>query len=62
MKTQSKNLFSPLSKLNVETLALQVKETLALGFGSHIPKSFSTTDLWNIQRNQRTLMSRRRYI
>ncbi len=62
MKTQTTNPLSPLTKTEVENLTMQVKETLAIGFTSRHTKTFSTADLWNIHRNQRTIMSRRRYI
>jgi methionine aminopeptidase len=59
MKKQTTNQFSPISKEQTEQLTTVVKETLALGI-SHV-KTFSTADLWNIQRRGRTMMSRRNY-
>ncbi len=60
MKKQTSNQFSPMSKEQTEKLTTIVKETLALGI-SHV-KTFSTADLWNIQRRSRTMMSRRSFV
>jgi hypothetical protein len=60
MKKQTTNQFSPISKEQTEQLTTVVKETLALGI-SHV-KTFSTADLWNIQRRSRTMMSRRSFV
>ncbi len=60
MKKQTSNQFSPISKEQTEQLTTIVKETLALGI-SHV-KTFSTADLWNIQRRSRTMMSRRSFV
>jgi hypothetical protein len=59
MKKQTSNQFSPISKEQTEKLTTIVKETLALGI-SHV-KTFSSADLWNIQRRSRTMMSRRSF-
>lgn len=55
MKKQSQSTFTLLSQKQVETLTEVVKETL--GFTK--PKTFSTADLWNIQRRGRTILQRR---
>jgi hypothetical protein len=60
MKKQTTNQFSPISKEQTEKLTTVVKETIALGI-SHV-KTFSTADLWNIQRRSRTIMSRRSFV
>lgn len=60
MKKQTTTRFSPISIEQTEKLTTIVKETLALGI-SHA-KTFSTVDLWNIQRRSRTLMSRRSFV
>lgn len=57
MKKQSTNQFLPISKEQTEKLTAVVSETLALGISP--VKTFSTADLWNIQRRSRTMMSRR---
>ena len=59
MKKQTTNQFSPISKEQSEKLTTVVKETLALGISQ--VKTFSTADLWNIQRRARTMVSRRNY-
>jgi methionine aminopeptidase len=60
MKKQTSNQFSPISKEQTENLTTVVKETLALGISQ--VKTFSTADLWNIQRRSRTIMSRRSFV
>ncbi len=57
MKKQSENTFAPISKEYIENLTTVVKETLAVEFNH--PKTFSTVDLWNIQRRGRTMYQRR---
>ncbi|CAN5813413.1 hypothetical protein BH11BAC4_BH11BAC4_10340 [soil metagenome] len=58
MKTQS-NLFAQLSKETVKNLTSEVKETLAFGYSENRSKTFSAAELWNIQRQRRSLGSRR---
>jgi len=57
MKKQTTNQFLEMSKEQTEKLTTVVKETIALGFGR--AKTFSTADLWNIQRRSRTMYQRR---
>ena len=57
MKKQSTNTITLLSQEQVKDLAQSVKETLAIGFNR--PKTFSTADLWNIQRRGSSMMRRR---
>ena len=59
MKTSTNQLFSTFSQQQVETLTMEVKETLAIVFNTHRSKRFGTTDLWNIERRRRTLAQRR---
>lgn len=59
MKTQSTNLFSQISKETVKNLTTEVKETLAFGYNNSQSKTFSAAELWNIQRQRRSLGSRR---
>ena len=60
MKKQTTNQFSPISKNQTEKLTTLVKETIALGLSQ--VKTFTTADLWNIQRRSRTIMSRRSFV
>ena len=60
MKKQTTNQFSPISKEQTEKLTTVVKETIALGLSQ--VKTFTTVDLWNIQRRSRTIMSRRSFV
>ena len=60
MKKQSTNQFSQISKEQTEILTTVVSETLATGFNQ--AKTFSTADLWNIQRKSRTMMIRKYFV
>ena len=59
MKTQTTNLFGQLSNEIVKDLTKEVKETLAFGYNNSQSKTFSAAELWNIQRQRRSLGSRR---
>ncbi len=61
MKMQSTNLFSQISKTQVENLTMEVKETLAMGYNHNQSKTFSAAELWNIQRQRKSLNQRRRF-
>ena len=52
MKKQT-TTFSPITKEQMEQLTTVTSETLVKA------KTFSTADLWNIQRRSRTMISRR---
>jgi hypothetical protein len=57
MNTQNKDLFTAISKSETKQLTTVVKETLA--FGLNQEKHFTAADLWNIQRQKRSIVSRR---
>ena len=59
MKIQLNNLFSPISKTQLETLVTEVKETLAIGYKHTKHKTFSAAELWNIQRQRKSINYRR---
>lgn len=59
MKKQSTSLFSQISKEQFENLTSVVKETLANGFNLAATKTFTTADLWNIQRQSKMRNQRR---
>ncbi len=61
MKSQSTNLFNQISKTQVENLTMEVKETLAVGYNQNQSKSFSAAELWNIQRQRKSINQRRRF-
>ncbi|MEP7165616.1 MAG: hypothetical protein ABI741_13025 [Ferruginibacter sp.] len=61
MKTQSTNLFNQISKTQVENLTIEVNETLALEHNHAQGKTFSAAELWNIQRQRKSLNQRRRF-
>ena len=57
MKKQSNNNFTQISKEHTNELTAVVNETLAVGF---VPaKTFTSFDLWDIQRRSKTTMYRR---
>lgn len=59
MKKQSNNLFTTISKIQVENLARVVNETLITDFRRPICKIFTAADLWNIQRQGKYRIQRR---
>ncbi len=59
MKKQSTQ-FAQISKEQTEKLTTVVNETLAVSYSQ--VKTFSTADLWNIQRRSRTIMNRRSFV
>lgn len=61
MKMQSANLFNQINKTQVENLAMEVKETLAMGYNHNQSKTFSAAELWNIQRQRKSINPRRRF-
>ena len=62
MKTSNNNLLQSLNKSSLENLTRETRETLAIGYTEKPVKAFCSAELWNIQRHQRTLTSRRRFI
>ena len=60
MNTQNKDLFKAISKSETKVLTTVVKETLAFGMVNQ-EKHFTAADLWNIQRQKRSIVSRRHY-
>jgi len=59
MNTQNKDLFKAISKNETKELTAVVKETLAFGITQE--KHFTAADLWNIQRQKRSVVSRRHF-
>jgi hypothetical protein len=57
MNTTTNNLFKAISEAETKTLTTVVKETLA--FEVNQKKAFTAADLWNIQRQKRSLLQRR---
>lgn len=62
MKTQLINLFNQISKTQVENLTMEIKETLAIGYNHNTAKTFSAAELWNIQRQRKSITQRRRFV
>ncbi|MEP7110124.1 MAG: hypothetical protein ABI760_19165 [Ferruginibacter sp.] len=59
MKKQSNMLFVKFGKDALANLTMEVKETLAAGFKLPGQKAFTAADLWNIQRQRRSMVQRR---
>ena len=62
MKTKSSNLFTQLSSNALENLTNTVKETFAKNVVNQQQKTFSSADLWNIQRNRRTIEKKKKKV
>lgn len=60
MKTQNTNLLIQLNKTELTNLTQEVKETVATE-NLVITKTFSSADLWNIQRTRRSRVVRRHF-
>ncbi len=58
MKAQSSNLFNQESKTQAENLTMDVKEP---GYNNNQSKTFSSAELWNIQRQRKSINQRRRF-
>ena len=62
MKLSSNNLLERLSNSEIENLTNQVRETLAIDTGFNFEKKpkgiFTAAQLWNIQRQRKTVFSR----
>lgn len=54
---KNNQLFSTLSKEQVDNLTTEVKETIAVGYTP--VKQFGSVDMWNVRRQRRSLSSRR---
>jgi hypothetical protein len=52
MNTQTNSLFKAISNVETKKMVEVVSETLA--FGMHKEKTFTATDLWNIQRQRKS--------
>jgi len=60
MNTQNISLFSAISEAETKKLTTIVNETLALV--NTEKKAFTAADLWNIQRQKRSIVQRRYYV
>ncbi len=59
MKTQTTGLFNTLSAVQLVSLTAEVKETIAMGLNYSFSKKITAADVWNIQRNKRSIVQRR---
>ena len=58
MKTQTSSLFNAISKAQLVSLTTEVKETLAIDTIYPFSKKFTAAQVWNIQRQKRTVQRR----
>ena len=62
MKTTNQNMLMELGENQIQQLTQQVKETVAVDFEMNNSKStFSSADLWNIQRMRKVRSGRRMF-
>lgn len=59
MRTDNTNLFASISNDHINQLVKEVKETVATDVNQENSKTFSTADLWRIQKNRRMRIQRR---
>ncbi|MEO6548749.1 MAG: hypothetical protein ABIN94_12140 [Ferruginibacter sp.] len=59
MKKQSYQPFTSLSKNELSNLTQDVKETIAFGIIQSRPVIFTAAELWNIQRQKKSVSCRR---
>ena len=59
MKKNNSSFYNSLSATESDHLTNQVEEVLAAGFNLPRQKSFTTSDLWNIERHRRCRVQRR---
>lgn len=62
MKRQLTTLFNNISKESLKNLTIIVAETLAKDVFTEKKRTFTSAELWNIQRNKRAVTSRGRHI
>jgi hypothetical protein len=62
MKTLNKNTAVNIEKTVIESMYQETKETIVTNMTTANNKSFSSAELWNIQRNMRTRTGRRYFI
>ena len=61
MNTTTSNLFKAISKTETKELTTIVNETLAFGVTQTQDKHFTAAELWNIQRQKRSILQRKHY-
>jgi hypothetical protein len=59
MKTLTNNSFTPLNSEQLKKLTRLVAETIAIDANACIGKTFTSADLWNIQRAKKSVRNRR---
>jgi hypothetical protein len=59
MKKSFNNSYKELNSAELIGLTTEVKERIATGNFEQVNKSFTTADLWNIQRNSKNRLQRR---
>ena len=58
MKTQTQTQFNQVNKTSTDGLNTEVGEVVTKGIKNGSTKTFSSADLWNIQRQRRTIVIR----
>ncbi len=63
MKNDTKGIVIPLNKEQMKELTKETKETLATNLVGKVTnqRSFGSVDLWNSRKNQRTMVSMRKW-
>lgn len=59
MKTLANNSFTQLNSEQLKNLTTLVSETIAIDANACIGKTFTSADLWNIQRAKKSVRNRR---
>ena len=59
MKKTSTSLLNKISDIQLSSLTMEIKETIATGIFSSNCRTFTAADLWNIQRHARSRYQRR---
>ena len=59
MRTETNTLFASISNDQINQMVKEVKETVATDVNQDNCKTFSTADLWRIQKNRRMRVQRR---
>ena len=59
MRTETNTLFASISNDQMNQMVKEVKETVATDVNQDNSKTFSTADLWRIQKNRRMRVQRR---
>lgn len=63
MKHNGEGMLIPIKKEALQQIVVETKETLATHIEvAEVEKKFRTLDLWQLQKNQRTMLQMRRHL